>query len=142
MKKIFKRAFLGITLLASFNLSAMDEAAIEMLKSMKIDKAQVSEMVDHLQKMGKITPEQAAKAKRELSGLSEKDLDKYKSAAVKKIKSGDAQRIINHDYTKSEPKLEPPSVLEVDNTQKSRMPASVPKEKASSPKIDFSKLGQ
>jgi DNA-binding MarR family transcriptional regulator len=146
MKKIFKLALTSLLILSSFNLMAVDDAMVEMLKTMKIDKSQVSQMVDQLQQMGRITPEQAAKAKKELSVLTEKDLDVYKNAAVKKIKSGDAQRLIDHDYTKGQPKLETPSVVEIQTPVKTREPASTlvspqPESKDKS-KIDFSKLGQ
>lgn len=142
MKKLFGGILIGFSLLASLNAYSMDEGMVEMLKSMNIDKAQVSQMVDQLQQMGRITPDQAAKAKKELSGLTDGDLENYRKAAVQKIKSGDAERLINHDYTKSEPKLETPSVLEV-KKDASRIPASEPADEVKpAPKIDFSKLGQ
>lgn len=146
MKSIFSRTLTILLIFTSFNLVAMDDSMLEMLKTMKIDKAQVTKMVDELQKMGRITPEQASKAKKELSGLSDKELDVYKNAAVKKIKSGDAERLINHDYTKGTPKLETPSVVEIQTPVSDRKPASTLESPKDSPKnaakIDFSKLGQ
>jgi hypothetical protein len=140
------KVFSVLLLLSSFSVFAMDAGMLEMLKTMKIDKEQVATMVDELQKMGRITPEQAIKAKKELNGLTDNDLDKYKNAAVDKIKSGDANRLINHDYTKGTPKLETPSVVELPNAPAQRKPASAPAAEDEAVKketaIDFSKLGQ
>lgn len=118
----------------------MDAASLEMLKGMKVDKAQISMAIDQLQQMGRITPEQAAKAKKDLEGLSQKDVDKYNKMAQEKIANGDADRIINHDYTKSSPKLNPTSDV-VKKEPASTAPAQ-PVPVTPPPTIDFSKLGQ
>lgn len=96
----------------------MNPEMIKMLKEMKIDKAQVSKMLESLQKSGRITKEQAAGARKKLAGLNEKELNKYKNMAVEKVESGDANRIIKHDYTKGTPKLNAGSVIEKKNQSK------------------------
>ncbi|MFT6070351.1 MAG: polyhydroxyalkanoate synthesis regulator phasin [Bacteriovoracaceae bacterium] len=149
MKKIFGRfltkSIAALLIFSSCSLMAMDKGMVEMLKTMKLDKTEVANMVDQLVEMGRITPAQAANAKKELSGLTESDLDKYKNAAVKKIESGEASRLIDHDYKKGMPKFDTPSVVEIQEPQKGRKPASIPAPEEApkkNTKIDFSKLGQ
>lgn len=123
---------------------SMDPQALEMLKSMKVDKAQISVAIDQLQSMGRITPEQAAKAKKELNGMNDADVDKYNKMAHDKIKNGDVERLMAHDFKKGTPTLEPSSVVEVPKSKRS--PASAPEAtqapQVDNTKVDFSKLGQ
>ncbi len=149
MKKIFGRflvrSLATVLIFSSFSLMAMDEGMVKMLKTMKLDKTEVANMVDQLVEMGRITPAQAANAKKELSGLTENDLDKYKKVALKKIESGEASRLIDHDYKKGMPSLDTPSVVERQNPPSGRKPASIPAPEEApkkNTKIDFSKLGQ
>lgn len=136
---IFK--FLALSFLLVSSAFAMDAASLEMLKSMDIDKGQVSSMLEQLQKMGQITPEQAAKAKAELNSISDAEFSKYKEVAIKKVQSGDADRIMKHDFTKGTPKLEASLVEKTHaTTETKRVPASVKKEAPAV--IDFTKLGQ
>ncbi|MCO4794794.1 MAG: hypothetical protein KC493_13830 [Bacteriovoracaceae bacterium] len=118
--------------------NAMDAGMMNMLKGMKIDKAEVSKMLDSMVKMGQITPEQAAKARKELNGLNDKDFQKYSEIAKKKIQSGAASKMMKQDLNN---KKEPASVT-------SSKPQAPPKKQESldetidNTTIDFSKLGQ
>lgn len=149
MKSVFFNFFIAIAFLFSTAAMSMDDGALEMLKSMKIDKTQISSMLDNLEKMGRITPEQARKAKDELNSLNDSELKKYQDIAIKKVASGDAERIMKHDFTQSTPKLDA-SVVELPqgsspSAVSNRAPASAspqPIVEEEPAKIDFTKLGQ
>lgn len=116
----------------------MDAGMMGMLKGMKIDKAEVAKMLDSMVKMGRITPEQAAKARKELNGLNDKDFEKYSEMAKKKIQSGAANQMINKDLKN---KKEPASVAPANTNVEAKKEKSL-EESIDNTTIDFSKLGQ
>ncbi|OFZ17182.1 MAG: hypothetical protein A2X86_01655 [Bdellovibrionales bacterium GWA2_49_15] len=75
---------------------------------MKIDKAQVTQMLELMQSQGQISAEDAAKAKQELNQKSDADMEKLQKNAMDSINSGNI------------PKLPPPV------SETTRAPASVP----------------
>jgi len=133
------KLILSFLILFSFSVNAMDAGMMDMLKGMKIDKAEVSKMLDSMVKMGRITPEQAAKARKELNGLNDKDFEKYSEMAKKKIQSGAANNMINQNLkNKKEPASVAPSKKSV---IKSKKEESL-EESIDNTTIDFSKIGQ
>ncbi len=54
-------------------------------KSFQFDKAQVSQMIDLLQRTGQITAEQARQAKQELESYSDDDINALREQAVQRI---------------------------------------------------------
>lgn len=60
----------------------------DMAKGMQLDKASVIKMIDLMVQTGKITPEQAKKAKEELKKKDNKELEEIKQQAIFKMKNG------------------------------------------------------
>ncbi len=83
---------------------------------MKIDKAQISQMVELMKAQGQISAEDAAKAQKDLSQKSDADMQKLQAEAEARVKSGDI------------PKLPPPTTPAND-----RAPAAVSAAPATAP---------
>ena len=65
----------------------------QMLASLKLEKKQIELMVDKMAESGRITDEEAAKAKRELASFDDGDLNNLKNVAVSEIKT---KRMLDH----------------------------------------------
>lgn len=71
--------------LPTYSQSPADLA--KLAQGMKLDKSQVSGMIDMMVKMGKISKEDADKAKKELTKYSDEDMNALQHQAVTKLKS-------------------------------------------------------
>lgn len=58
----------------------------QMMGAIKLEKKQVESMVDKMVASGRINPEEAAKAKRELASMNDSDLENLKNKAVAEVK--------------------------------------------------------
>lgn len=66
----------------------VDSSALkEGLKDVKLDKNHMRQMLDLLVSQGKITPQQGEEAKKELSDLSQEEMDNLTTKAIKHINS-------------------------------------------------------
>jgi len=82
------KRFLTVLMLA-FSLSSFAQSPADLAKlaeNMKLDKGQVSNMIDMMVKMGKISKDDAKKAKEELGKYSDEDMQALQHQAVQKIK--------------------------------------------------------
>ena len=84
MKKIITVITLFFTL-SVFAQSPEDLA--KLTEGMQLDKSQISNMIDMMVRMGKISKEDAKKAKAELSKYSTEDMQSLQQQAVQKIKN-------------------------------------------------------
>ena len=103
LKLIF--IFCMITLVSSFSLYAKDAMDAgdqgeteyknmeQMMGSLKLEKKQIESMVDKLVASGRINPEEAAKAKRELASMNDNDLENIKTKAMAQVKD---KRLLDH----------------------------------------------
>lgn len=65
----------------------------QMMGSIRLEKKQVESMVDKLVASGRINPEEAAKAKRELASMNDNDLENLKNKAIAEVKD---KRLLDH----------------------------------------------
>lgn len=65
----------------------------QMLGAIRLEKKQVESMVDKLMASGRINPEEAAKAKRELASMNDNDLESLKNKAIAQVKD---KRLLEH----------------------------------------------
>lgn len=86
-----RRIFTILILVFSFSAFSQSPADLAKLaENMKLDKGQVSNMIDMMVKMGKISKDDAKKAKEELGKYSDEDMQALQHQAVQKIKDGKA----------------------------------------------------
>lgn len=69
---------------------AQNADMLKMLQGMKIDKAQINQALEQLEKQGIVNKAEAEMARKKLNGMSDSDIQKLKSAAVDKVQSGQA----------------------------------------------------
>jgi polyhydroxyalkanoate synthesis regulator phasin len=74
------------TLKASEELDADYKNMEQMMGAIRLEKKQVESMVDKLMASGRINPEEAAKAKRELASMNDNDLESLKNKAIAQVK--------------------------------------------------------
>lgn len=67
--------------------------SMEQMMASKLEKKQIELMVDKMAESGRITTEDAAKAKRELASYDDGDLNNLKNLAVSDIKT---KRLLDH----------------------------------------------
>ena len=65
----------------------------QMMGSIKLEKKQVESMVEKLAQSGRISKEDASKAKREIASLSDNDLENLKNKAVAEVKN---KKLLDH----------------------------------------------
>ncbi|MGZ3692252.1 MAG: hypothetical protein ACXVLQ_17855 [Bacteriovorax sp.] len=65
----------------------------QMLGSIRLEKKQVESMVDKLVASGRISSEDASKAKRELASMKDEDLENLKLKAVAEVKN---KKMLDH----------------------------------------------
>lgn len=65
----------------------------QMMGAIRLEKKQVESMVDKLVASGRINPEDAAKAKRELASMNDSDLELLKNKAIAEVKD---KRLLDH----------------------------------------------
>jgi polyhydroxyalkanoate synthesis regulator phasin len=83
-----KKILIGLTFLFSLSVFAQTPAELAKLaEGMKLDKTQVSNMIDMMVKMGKISKEDAKKAKQELGNYSAEDMQALQHQAIEKMKN-------------------------------------------------------
>ncbi len=70
-----------------FIMSSAQSQSVEKIENI-LDRKKMSAMLDILQKSGKISKEQAAKAKKELNSYSDEELSLIKKKAISKLKQG------------------------------------------------------
>ncbi len=70
-----------------FSLDGMAQDLSEMIQSLDVDKASVSKIIDALEKSGKITKNDAAKARADLAKMKDSDFKGLKDKAKSQIKS-------------------------------------------------------
>ena len=103
MPMIQKQKWLALCLILLF-LSISSAFAVEaseeeyknmeqMMGSIKLEKKQVESMVEKLAQSGRISKEDATKAKREIASLSDNDLENLKNKAVAEVKS---KKLLDH----------------------------------------------
>lgn len=86
--KFVLAVFISASLVFGFSAKAQTPAELAKLaEGMKLDKTQVSGMIDMMVKMGKISKADADKAKKELSKYSQEDVDALQQQAIAKMKS-------------------------------------------------------
>ncbi|GAB4023082.1 MAG: hypothetical protein Fur0010_26270 [Bdellovibrio sp.] len=77
---------LGLMLSKAF---AQHAQMLEMLKGMKLDRAQIESALQQLEKQGIVSKDEAEKARNKLSGMSDGDIDKLKTQAIDKVQKGE-----------------------------------------------------
>ena len=83
-----KKLITGIILFFTLSVHAQSPADLAKLtEGMQLDKSQISNMIDMMVRMGKISKEDANKAKAELNKYSTEDMQALQQQAVQKIKN-------------------------------------------------------
>jgi hypothetical protein len=99
------RFLLSVALLSAslntFSFELDNKSIGAAIKNMKLDKAQISGMVDMLVSSGQITKKQADEVKARLNKMSDKDLENLKLDAVKFIDSGEAEKQLTPEHKKT-----------------------------------------
>ena len=88
--------FLFLSITPTFAADALDDEyrnMEQMMGSIKLEKKQVESMVEKLAQSGRISKEDASKAKREIASLSDNDLENLKNKAVAEVKS---KKLLDH----------------------------------------------
>lgn len=85
---IMKKFILFFTFIISFSVFAQSpQDLVKLSEGMKLDKDQVGNMIEMMVNMGKISREDADKAKKELEKYSDDDMKALQHQAVEKIKN-------------------------------------------------------
>lgn len=92
MMKTLSTAFMFLTLTVSplVHLNAQETEyhnLEQMLGAIKLEKIQVETMVDTMQSSGRISAEEAERAKREIASVKEEDIEEIKNQALKHIRA-------------------------------------------------------
>lgn len=90
-QKFFLISFISVSVISTTTLAADQVEADyknmeQMLGSIRLEKKQVESMVDKLVASGRINPDDAIKAKRELASMNDNDLENLKVKAIAQVK--------------------------------------------------------
>ena len=87
---------MGLSISTTFATDALEDEyknMEQMMGAIKLEKKQVESMVEQLAQSGRISKEDASKAKREIASLSENDLENLKNKAVAEVKT---KKLLDH----------------------------------------------
>ena len=70
--------------LVSTQAQALEQESREVINAMKLEKMQVMVMVNRLSQSGRLSKEEAARAKREIASIQEESIEEIKSDALEK----------------------------------------------------------